>query len=143
MKIAIATAIVLSLSACSALPRARESVAAEVVFQTANAVDWSQTINTARRPDCYVENDPVTRAMFGQHPSSGEVGAAWALQATLHLAISGWLDRQVEATDAEGWRAVRIAWQILTIVNAGKNIRDNHSVGLRPFGKADICRGVK
>lgn len=131
--------IALLLTGCSTAPREPESRAAEAVWQTANAYDWSQTINTARRPDCYVEKDPVTKAMFGPHPSESEVGLGWAIQATLHFLVSGWLDRKVQDTDADGWKATRAIWQIITLANTAKNIADNRAIGLRPFGKEDPC----
>jgi hypothetical protein len=85
-----------------------ESGPTELTFQSLNAIDYAQTINIARQPDCYREADPVTSGLIGQHPSTGAVVAMWAVQAGAHYYVTRWLDREVDATDAEGWRVVRL-----------------------------------
>ncbi len=92
------------------------------------------TINIARRPDCYIESNPITLHLIGAHPSTGAVAGMWAAQATAHYAVSAWLDREVDATDSRGWRVTRSIWQVLTIGMAGYNVARNRDMSLPPFG---------
>lgn len=134
-------AIVLLLCATQAHADSGDALshAFEGAFQIANAYDYAQTINTARRPDCYRENDPFTRRIIGVHPSSGAVGAMWAAQAGAHLLVTRWLDREVDATDQSGWKAARWIWHGLTLGNAVMNVMRNNEIGLRPFGDGSNC----
>jgi hypothetical protein len=109
----------------------------ELAFQAVNAVDWSQTLQTARSPGCYRENDSAWA--IGEHPSERSVAAAWAVQAGAHLAVSAWLDREVDATDSRGWRVTRAVWQVATIGIETRNVVRNANAGLRPFG-GDACK---
>ena len=111
----------------------------EATWQTLNAIDYSQTVNTARRPDCgYYEKAWPTAEIIGEHPSVSGVGAMWALDSASHLFVSAWLDREVDATDSDGWRAIRLFWHALRLADTAHNIVDNHHIGLKPFGSG--CR---
>lgn len=114
----------------------------ETTFQVLNAVDFSQTVNTARRPDCYEEGDPLARAIIGEHPSEAGVIAYGVAYGAAHYAISAWLDRQVEATDDDGWIWIRKGWHLVTIIGAADNVIHNHSIGLRPFSSGVASRCV-
>ncbi len=129
--LAVCGVLAASLSGCSTLP---ESGRTELAYQVLNAADFAQTVNIARRPDCYIESNPVTSRLIGEHPSTGAVAGAWAAQAMAHYLVSNWLDREVDATDAKGWRVTRSIWQALTIGMAGYNVARNHNMSLRAFG---------
>ncbi len=130
---ALAVAIAASLAGCASLPGIPDSGRTEFAFQALNAVDYAQTINIARRPDCYHETDSVTSRLIGAHPSSGAVAGMWAAQATAHYYVTRWLDREVDSTDATGWRITRWIWLGATFWMAGHHVVQNHSIGLRPF----------
>lgn len=123
---------VLLLTGCAALPP--DSKLPEAAYQALHAVDFAQTVQIARSPDCYHESDPLTKRLIGEYPTEGQVRAAWALTSALHLAITGWLDREVDATDSKAWRIARGAWHVVTIADAGREVVHNHSLGLKPFG---------
>jgi hypothetical protein len=122
----------LLLGGCAALPT--DSKPPEAAYQALHAVDFAQTIQIARSPNCYHEADPLTKRLIGEHPSEGQVRAAWALTSTVHLAVTGWLDREVDATDSKAWRIARGTWHVLTIADAGREVVRNRSLGLMPFG---------
>jgi len=119
----------LLLSGCATLERPEEAL-----WQTANAVDFSQTVNTARRPDCYHEGAFPTRLVLGEHPSTGAVLAFGAAYGLFHLAISDYLRRQVEETELDRWRALYWVWELGTLADTGHNVLHNHSIGLKPLG---------
>lgn len=132
-KVVIAFAIVLTAGCAELKPRPPSAV--EVVYQVANAYDFAQTVNTARRPDCgYYERDPFTKTLVGEHPPQGQVEGVWAAQAVFHYAVSNWLANEVDATDSNWWRAALVTWQVLTIADSVHNVVHNQSIGLRPFG---------
>lgn len=110
------------------------SAALEGVYQVANGLDNATTINLARRPDCYREVGFPTAEALGHHPSPQSVEAYWVVESALHFTVSHWLDREVDATDNNGWRAARIVWHVVTIAGATRGAVDNYRIGLRPFG---------
>lgn len=121
----------------SATGDAFPSAGLELAYQLASGLDYATTVNTARRPDCYREVAIPTRQILGDHPSVNGVKAYWALTAVAHVAVSAWLDREVEATDSDGWRTARIAWHVISMVSAAESTRNyvnNTKIGLRPFG---------
>lgn len=130
-------ALSLALTGCSTLRI--HSVAPEVTFQTLNAVDFSETIDDARSPSCYQENDPFTRAMIGEHPSSKGVAEAWAVYAVGHYAVTAWLDREIEANDSDTWRVIRFVWHVGTIAGEVHSLADNARAGLTPFQGKRRC----
>jgi hypothetical protein len=111
------------------------SAVAELTYQSLNAADFSETINAARRPDCYRESDWPTADLIGSHPTEGRVYGAWSAYGLAHWAISSWLDREVDATDSRAWRIARAAWHVLTIGNAAWHVARNYGGGARPFGR--------
>jgi hypothetical protein len=96
--------------------------------------NYAQPIETARRPNCYVEEDPFTRRIIDHHPSSGAVGAMRAAQAGMHLLVTHWRDREGDATDATWWRVAR--WDGVTLGDALRNVVHSEQIGLRPFGSS-------
>lgn len=120
----------LALAACSDLPISRT----EQVYQVANALDWAETINVARRPDCYAEGGWPTKSIIGAHPSVGSVVIFGAAQAVLHALVSTWLDR-------EGWARTLAVWQASTISIESYDVVHNTRMGLRPFASGSDCHG--
>lgn len=116
------------------------SAALETAYQLASAVDYSTTVNLARRPDCYHESIFPTRQFLGEHPSVTGVEAYWAASSVAHYEVSRWLDREVDATDSDGWRAARWAWHIATIAVSVRADISNYRIGLRPFGARAASR---
>ena len=113
---------VLAASGCASLDMSRS----ETAWQTLHAVDVAQTLNAARDP-CYRESDPLTRAIIGEQPSTGEV-VAWAVgSSVLHAVVSRKLERH-----APKW--VTGVWHSLSIGSKGLTIGRNHAEGIRPFG---------
>jgi hypothetical protein len=122
----------LMLTGCAEL---RSPSYPEIAYQIANGYDFAQTVNTARGAKCgYYEKDPVTSQIIGTHPTVPAVEGMWAAQALGHYLISNWLDREIDATDSDAWRGVRIIWFALTLGNAVHNDVANARIGLTPFG---------
>lgn len=113
-------------------PTVRTS-APELVWQAVNGADMATTINGARCPQ-YAESGWPTANIIGSHPTERSVKAYWAAEATLHWAVSSWLDQEASATDSPAWRLVRGAWYAVTIADAAYSFNNNYQLGLRPFG---------
>ncbi len=113
---------VAAASGCASLDMPRS----EIAWQTLHAVDAAQTLSIARDP-CYIESDPLTRAVIGERPSTAEV-AAWAIgSAVIHAAVSNKLERH-----APGW--VTTVWHSLSLGSKGLTIASNHAEGVRITG---------
>ena len=128
-----------ALSGCATLeqPRSPDTIASgalEAAFQTSNAIDYAQTINTARRPDCLAETGPTTSQIIGEHPTESRVAAMWVAQSAVHYLVTAWLDREVDATDGTGWRVARMLWHGVAPGDSLRNVVHNSEIGLRPFG---------
>ena len=136
------------LSGCATLreptqtPDHFPSAALEGVYQVANALDYSTTVNVARRPDCYRESAFPTEQILGEHPSVAGVEVYWAASSVAHYAISRWLDREVDTTDSDAWRVARMVWHVATIGVSVRADINNYRIGLRPFGAGAACKGV-
>lgn len=113
--------------------------APEEVFQALNAVDFSTTISIARKPKCYSEIGDPASDLIGTHPSEGKVYAYWAVYSTANLVVSSWLDTEVDATDAVGWKIAQRAFQAFSIANSAYSVQRNWRIGLRPFQGAGDC----
>jgi hypothetical protein len=118
----------LALAGCSDLPISRT----EQVYQVVNAVDWAQTVNIARRPDCYKESGWPTEFLIGAHPRVASVAVFGVAQAVAHAVVSTWLEH-------EGWTKTLAVWQVLTIGNETYNVVNNARIGERPFGDGSVC----
>ena len=105
-----------------------------MIYQSISAVDFSTTINVARRSDCYYEDGWPTAQIIGRHPTVEHVYEYWAATALIHLAISNWLLREAEATGADAWSDLYGVWQMGTIGYSAYNAAHNLSIGERPFG---------
>jgi hypothetical protein len=113
--------------------------APEEVFQTLNAVDFATTVSIARKPRCYEELGTPTEDIIGKHPTEGKVYAYWAVYSAAHLATSSWLDREVDSTDARGWKIAQRAFQVFSIADAAYSVQRNWRMGLRPFQGTGDC----
>jgi hypothetical protein len=112
---------------CSSLPTS------EYVWQGAHLVDVAQTMQIARNPDCYREDNRFTSQLIGDHPSEGDV-AAWGIGTSLfHAGITSIL------VDLEAPRWVIAGWQAVTIVAVGDAVANNFDEGLTPTDSRD-CR---
>lgn len=143
--------IVLALAAtgCTTLrtptqtPDSFPSALLEGAFQVTNALDVATTVNIARRPDCYGEGGFPTSEILGHYPSVRSVELYGAAEGALHFVVSGWLDRMVDATDSNGWRAARIAWYVVSIGDHARAVVHNYHIGLRPFGSGAYAQCEK
>lgn len=117
-----------------------ERSSAETIYQSLLVLDASQTVNLARRPDCYYERG-LFREIGGEHPSEGGVALSWAVVSTTHSIVSGFLSRQADDSDGKGWRFMYNAWQAVTIADRVRGVYNNHQNGLRPFGSgaSPVC----
>jgi hypothetical protein len=107
------------LSGCTAL-ETRESQA----WLALHAIDSIQSFHAAQQPECFKEDDGVTRSLIGEHPSDAEV-IAWSVgMAGLHLGVTEVLLRNDHPKLAKAWQYVRIG------VTASA-IAQNHSIGIR------------
>jgi hypothetical protein len=116
------------------------STRAEAVWQGLNVLDTAQTLNIAKRPDCFREVDPLTSRLIGSKPDTAEVLAVGLAYAWAHDRVSGWLDRKTTAAVIDGrdsrgaWYVARIGWHAVGLVTKAHTVANNHSIGMRPFG---------
>ncbi len=113
------------LSGCetfSAMP------AHEKTWHLLNAIDTGQTINAARRPDCWREVGFPTRQLAGEHPSEAGV---YVTSAGYSYAYHRFARLEPET------RAGRIAHQVVrwtVLLAKGATVKENHREGVRPWG---------
>lgn len=115
----IIVAISVLLSGCTAL-ETRETQAWLVL----HAVDTAQTYRIAQDSHCYMENDPITRALIGDSPSRAEVLAWSAGMAGMHVGVTELLLRTDHPKIAKAWQYFRIG---VTASAIGRN----HEIGIR------------
>lgn len=135
--VCLITVIVLAFctSGCSSLPMSRY----EQTWQTLNAIDYGQTMQTARSPSCYTEVNPVTQRLIGSHPSETEVTAVMAGYALAHYSINRFLEGKAESTGSSVWHGTLRFFQASTLLVTTRAAVRNHHFGLRPFGGAKSC----
>jgi hypothetical protein len=124
----------LALGGCATLTIDESSVPTEIAYQTLNAADFAQTVTGARNPTRYEEVAWPTNKVIGHHPSPAGAeafGAAWGLG---HYLVTGWLDREADATGQPAWQVARWAWNLGTLFATGQNVVRNHKIGLTLFG---------
>lgn len=89
--------------------------ALELTYLTLRVIDRNQTIEIARHPERYTENNRI----LGSHPSISEVNRYMLLLAVTHPIISYKLPRPL-----------RTVWQGVTIVEVGNAVYGNHRLGI-------------
>lgn len=135
MRIYVIGVIIVLLSGCSNLPQKRYWQA-ELGWQLVHGIDVLQTINGPAQSNCYIENDPITKRLIGERPSTGEV-IGWGIgSGLLHYGISKGLER----IGAKPW--IKGVWQGTMIGYATSAVVSNHRKGIRPWGDNNItCNG--
>ena len=119
LRLALPNILALCLTACAGMPRA------ELAYQAVHAVDTLQTLQIARHPKCYAENDQAW--LIGAHPSEGDV-LAWGIGlAALHAAVMKAL------ADREAPRWIQAGWQMVTLGMPAYDVAHNARIGLGPF----------
>jgi hypothetical protein len=95
---------------------------AEAVYQTAHAVDISQTLEIARKPAQYREKESAW--LIGEHPSEGKV-LAWGIgEAVIHYEVSDLLLKHEHPILFD-------IWQCVTIGDTINDVKGNWSIGLK------------
>lgn len=120
-------------------PREHGSRVAEKTWLTLHAVDTMQTVQIARRPECYRESNPFASAVYGSDtPSESRVLVTNVALAFVHSAVSRWFDDNVAASqladdgNVGGWYVGRIAWHTVSLLGTGGAVIGNFSIGLTP-----------
>lgn len=111
----------------------------EKTFHVMNAVDYGQTVNIARRPDCFREVGFPTKQMWGSHPSETEVALSSAAFSLAYHYGRKWFDRKVEShpqgSQKRGlWGVGRATFFGAVLIGKGATIANNADIGLTPFG---------
>jgi hypothetical protein len=138
MKRLILAAALAATTGCSGLGGKPNSY--EYAFHALNAVDMGQTINIAKRPDCWREVGFPTEYLVGNHPSESEVYATILLYSVGYHYANRWLDKKVDkafATDDPNrgiWYVGRAVFNVGWIFAKADTVIDNHDQGLRPWG---------
>jgi len=113
----VAFAVFLSLNGCATTNRewSREDTYRQVAVTSLMMVDYFQTMEIARNPDKYHENNPI----LGEHPSEAEVTAYFLMSYAVTSGISIMLPDNFRP-----W------WQYLIIGVEGGAVANNFSIGL-------------
>lgn len=119
----------LLLPSCAVTP----SNVAEVTYQSLEAIDYAQTLNVVRRPDCLQESGPA-HYLIGHHPDNTKLALYTVGMMGSHFLVTNWLNREIDATDAEGWKAVLVVWQLGSIAFESQYVIHNFKLGSEPFG---------
>ncbi len=111
----------------------------EKAFHTMNVIDTGQTINIARRPDCFREVGFPTQQLIGSHPSETEVYLTSAAFGLAYHYGRKWFDRKVESAPAgsqeQGWWVIgRASLFGAILIGKGATIANNADIGLSPWG---------
>lgn len=87
----------------------------EVAYQIVAAIDWGQTLNTAKNPDTLEEHN----AILGKHPSVSKVNTYFVLTGLVHWGVAYALPREY-----------REAFQYVTIGVEANQIQSNFSINI-------------
>ena len=126
------TALLLSLALCGC---ATTRGNAELTWQAMNVVDLGQTLHIANGVDCYHERNPLTRTLIGRHPSEGAVIGVMVGYSALHFGVSKFLEHQTKTTGRQFWKVMEGAWHVVSLTTKANTVKDNHDIGLTPFGR--------
>lgn len=105
----------------------------EANYQALTVVDYTQTLDIVRRPDCLHELGLLTTPVIGSEPTATGVTSWFVVMDIAHLAISNWLNREVDATDSNRWRTVRATWRVFSIGFEGLTVGQNFQRGIEPL----------
>ena len=139
MRRLLVTLAALAMTGCAGMPRA------EYGWQALHAVDTYQTMSIAENPECWRENDPLTKRLIGEHPSTAEVAAVMLAYSVGHAYVSKWLEEETDeafATDSSSrgaWYIARGAWHVVGIATKLAVVVNNDQIGLGPVNK-ESCR---
>lgn len=108
----------------SSQPYAKKDLAAMLLYEAGNAVDWAQTRRIARNPDNYWETKfpSGSSQIIGKHPSQTAVDA-------LHLTKA--IGQPLVANEMK--EPYKSLFQMLTILAVGNTINNNKAIGLKSF----------
>jgi hypothetical protein len=112
-------ALLCMLSACSWSPETR---AEESVYQSLNAIDYTQTMRIAQSGHRWQESSSAE--WIGHYPSCRSVDGLFAAQAIGHAGVTELLER---------WRSpawLKRTWQGVGIAVEGRSVTANWSAGL-------------
>lgn len=121
----LALLTILTLTGCASYNPYKDMNNFEKVWQVAHLADVAQTISIARDPDCYFEDDPITRRLIGRHPKVVNAFLWGVSTSYLHAQGSQWLDRNT--TIPEGIKILISAIDIGFKINT---VHDNYTIGL-------------
>jgi hypothetical protein len=122
MKTFVLVLCIASLTGCTALESRGEQT-----WLALHAVDTAQTYRIAQSDGCFREGNPITSAVIGEEPSTGEA-LAWGIgTAALHVGVTELLLRNDHPKLAK-------AWQFVTIGASSYAIGHNYSLGIRIGG---------
>lgn len=124
--------IILICTGCSNIP------VHENAFHALNIIDTGQTINVARRPDCFREVGTL-RYVTGSTPSQSEVYLTLAAVSLAYHYTNRWLDKKIESkesgTQAQGnWIITRAVFNGVAIVGKFVTVMNNADIGSEPWG---------
>lgn len=147
----LALLLLLQLTGCASMepgrmfPREQSSRVAESVWLGLHTVDTMQTVQIARNPQCFWEDNKVAAAIYGtKHPDDDRVMLTNVLLGFVHSRVSRWfddgVDRSFSAEDGnEGlWYVGRIAWHAVSIGASAAAVSNNYRRGIGPTGTG--CR---
>lgn len=112
----------------------------EIAHSLLIAADTSQSIQAQNASDCYTEVDTPARQLIGPHPGKAANIGYGVAHAAVHAMVSGWLDREIDATDDDGWRWIRAGWHVLTLGFEIQTLAKNHREGLSIFEPGSVPR---
>ncbi|MBL4623360.1 MAG: hypothetical protein JKY89_13275 [Immundisolibacteraceae bacterium] len=101
--------------------------------QALHAIDFAQTLQTAKYPDCLYESFPVTRKIIGKQPSKQSV----ILRGVTTSYLSAQLDHYIYKSDlSTGWKD--FLGYVMVGVTADTIIK-NYGIGIRIGAKPAKC----
>jgi hypothetical protein len=103
---------------CTALQRPEE-----LAWQGLHVVDMAQTVD-GMRDSCVQESNPLTRAMIGEHPSTGRIVGYGIASSAVHAGVSDLLL-------TNGWSKTYKVWQAVSIADTGISIGVTWANGVR------------
>ena len=108
--------ILLVIPGCAHDPWTKEQIALQSAATAFTVVDWGQTLDIAKKPNEYIETNPV----LGKHPSEGRVNTYFAIATLGQIAIAHILP--------DKWRK---RWLGANIMVEGYFVQGNYKLGLR------------